>query len=78
MLLPPVATFLRSGYCALHSLGEGGLKEILKYFSWPKGSILDLGDISSARGTEMYLSLWLRIWGATGNGAFNIKIVSLN
>ena len=38
-------------------------------------NILDLGDISTARGTEMYLTLWLRIFGAKNNGAFNIKIV---
>jgi predicted dinucleotide-binding enzyme len=53
------------------------VKEILKSFGWPDGNILDLGDISSARGTEMYLPLWLRIFGATGNGAFNLKIVSM-
>jgi hypothetical protein len=40
-------------------------------------NIFDLGDISSARGTEMYLPFWLRIFGATNNGAFNIKVVSL-
>jgi 8-hydroxy-5-deazaflavin:NADPH oxidoreductase len=53
------------------------VKEILKSFGWLEENILDLGDISAARGTEMYLPLWLRIFGATGNGAFNIKIVSL-
>lgn len=38
--------------------------------------IIDLGDITTARGTEMYLSLWLRILGATQNPLFNIKVVS--
>jgi 8-hydroxy-5-deazaflavin:NADPH oxidoreductase len=38
--------------------------------------VLDLGDITTARGTEMYLSLWLRILGATQNPLFNIKVVS--
>jgi predicted dinucleotide-binding enzyme len=52
------------------------VKEILESFGWPKPNIIDLGDITSARGTEMYLPLWLRIYGATKNGAFNIKIVS--
>ena len=33
-------------------------------------------DIEKARGTEMYLPLWLSIYGATHNGAFNLKIVS--
>jgi 8-hydroxy-5-deazaflavin:NADPH oxidoreductase len=52
------------------------VKDILKSFGWFEKNILDLGDITTARGTEMYLPLWLRIWGATQNGAFNIKIVS--
>lgn len=49
---------------------------ILKEFGWKEKNILDLGDISAARGTEMYLPLWLRIWGATKNGSFNLKLVS--
>ncbi len=52
------------------------VKEILVSFGWLTNTILDLGDITTARGPEMYLPLWLRIWGATQNGAFNIKIVS--
>lgn len=51
-------------------------KDLLISFGWLDNNILDLGDISTARGTEMYLPLWLRIWGATKNGAFNIRIVS--
>lgn len=52
------------------------VKEILKSFGWKETNILDLGDITKARGTEMYLPIWLSIYGATNNGAFNIKIVS--
>lgn len=52
------------------------VKDILKSFGWTDKSILDLGDITKSRGVEMYLPLWLSIYGATGNGAFNIKIVS--
>ncbi|QDG62515.1 NADPH-dependent F420 reductase [Pseudarthrobacter sp. NIBRBAC000502771] len=37
--------------------------------------VLDLGDISTARGTEMLLPVWLRLWGALGTPAFNFKIV---
>jgi len=48
---------------------------ILNAFGWKPETILDLGDITKARGTEMYLPLWLSIYGATSNGAFNIKIV---
>lgn len=52
------------------------VKGILKSFGWSEKNILDLGDITKARGTEMYLPIWLSIYGATNNGAFNIKIVS--
>lgn len=47
--------------------------DILKSFGWIH--ILDLGDITAARGTEMYLPIWLRLWGALGTGMFNVKIM---
>lgn len=50
------------------------VKGILMEFGWKH--ILDLGDITNARGTEMYLPLWLRMWGALGTGMFNVKIVT--
>jgi predicted dinucleotide-binding enzyme len=37
--------------------------------------VIDLGDISTARGTEMLLPVWLRLVGALGTAAFNFKIV---
>lgn len=52
------------------------VKEILKSFGWAEKNILDLGDITKSRGLEMYLPLWLSIYGATKTGAFNINIVS--
>ena len=55
---------------------KASVKEILLSFGWTANNILDLGDIATARGTEMFLPLWLKIMGATNSGAFNIKIVS--
>ena len=53
---------------------KGRAAEILKgWFGWK--NVLDLGDITTARGTEGYLPLWVRIYGALGTGDFNIKIV---
>lgn len=52
------------------------VKSLMNEFGWKENNILDLGGISSARGTEAVLPVWLRIWGATQNGAFNFKIVS--
>jgi len=37
--------------------------------------VIDLGDISTARGTEMILPIWIRLWGALGTPMFNFKIV---
>jgi hypothetical protein len=37
--------------------------------------IIDLGDISTARGTEMMLPIWLRLWNALGTPMFAFKIV---
>jgi len=48
--------------------------DLLESFGWPASRIRDLGGISSARGTEMYLALWLRLWGALGTGYFNIAV----
>ena len=51
------------------------VSELLQSFGWRAERIRDLGGISSARGTEMYLPLWLRLWGALGTGYFNIAVV---
>jgi len=53
------------------------VKGILESFGWISKHILDLGDITKARGLEMYLPLWLSIYGANKTGAFNIKIVGV-
>lgn len=37
--------------------------------------VIDLGDISTCRGTEMFLPLWLRIMGSLGTPMFNVKVV---
>lgn len=49
------------------------VSDFLKSFGWQ--DILDLGDITTARGTEMYLSLWLSLWQAIGTPHFQLKVV---
>jgi len=51
------------------------VRELLQSFGWTAERIIDLGDIAAARGTEMYLALWLRLMGALQTGDFNIKVV---
>jgi predicted dinucleotide-binding enzyme len=48
--------------------------ELLEGFGWPAARIVDLGGIDSARGTEMYVPFWVRLWGALGTGHFNIAV----
>lgn len=50
------------------------VKDILKnWFGWE--SPIDLGDLTTARGTEMMLPIWIRLYGAFGHANFNFKIV---
>ena len=47
--------------------------ELLRSFGHT--DVIDLGGIETARGTEMYLPIWLRLMGALGTAAFNVKVV---
>ncbi len=51
------------------------VRDLLGSFGWGEDRIIDLGDITTSRGTEMYLPLWLRLFGALGTGAFNIQVM---
>jgi len=51
------------------------VKGLLGEFGWPEEAIIDLGGIRAARGTEMYLPLWLSLMGVLGSGDFNIQVV---
>ncbi|MEW5741603.1 MAG: NAD(P)-binding domain-containing protein [Myxococcota bacterium] len=62
--------------CGNDAAAKGQVKDLLKTFGWKDEELLDLGDITCARGTESILPLWLRVFGATKNGAFNFKIVA--
>ena len=46
---------------------------LLQSFGWI--DIFDLGDLTSARGTEMMMPIWLRAFGKLGNVPYNFKIV---
>ncbi|SDL33855.1 NADPH-dependent F420 reductase [Arthrobacter sp. ok362] len=51
---------------------KAAVTELLKGFG--HRDVIDLGDITTARGSEMLLPIWLRLWGALGTGEFNFKI----
>jgi 8-hydroxy-5-deazaflavin:NADPH oxidoreductase len=43
-----------------------------QWFGWR--SVIDLGDITTARGTEMLLPIWVRLYAGLGTPMFNFKI----
>lgn len=49
------------------------IRDFLQPWGW--NDVIDLGDITTARGTEMLLPIWVRTWAATGNGHFSFKVV---
>jgi len=60
--------------CGEDAGAKAAVTELLVEFGWPRESVIDLGGIEAARGTEMYLPLWLRLMGALGSADFNIQI----
>jgi hypothetical protein len=49
-------------------------KTLLGEFGWPESAQLDLGNLIAARGMEMWLPLWLSIYGSLGTGTFNVRV----
>jgi len=53
---------------------KGKVMDFLRSLGWQ--SIIDLGDITSARAAEQLLPLWVRLYSALGNNAiFNIAVM---
>lgn len=48
--------------------------ELLVSFGWPPAGVVDLGDITTARGAEMLLPIWLRLMSVIGHADFNFHI----
>jgi len=49
------------------------VRTLKEEFGWK--NVIDLGDLTAARGTESYLHLWLRLMGALKTADFNVKVV---
>jgi predicted dinucleotide-binding enzyme len=61
--------------CGNEKSAKGEVIQILETFGWLSGDIIDLGDITAARGMEAYLLLWVRMMGALDTPTFNIKVI---
>jgi 8-hydroxy-5-deazaflavin:NADPH oxidoreductase len=63
------------GIASLAALQIAGTENLQGKILIDVANELDLGDITSARGTEMMMPLWLRAFGKLGNVPYNFKIV---
>ena len=45
---------------------------LLRTFGWE--NVIDLGDITTSRGTEMLMPIWMRMFGLFGTPHFNFRI----
>jgi predicted dinucleotide-binding enzyme len=52
---------------------KGRVSDLLRSLGWQ--SIIDLGDITSARAAEQILPLWVRLYGVLGTADFNIAVM---
>lgn len=59
--------------CGNDSAAKTEVENLLQTFGWEK--IIDLGDITAARGTEQILPIWVRLMGKLGTPMFNFSIV---
>jgi len=59
--------------CGNDNAAKGSVTALLKSLGWK--DVIDLGDISKCRGTEMLLPLWLSLMQLFGNSYFGFKIV---
>lgn len=59
--------------CGNDSGAKNRVVEVLRSFGWK--IVIDLGDITAARGTEMLMPIWMRMFGLFGTPHFNFHIV---
>jgi predicted dinucleotide-binding enzyme len=53
---------------------KASVRGLLGEFGWPTAAVIDLGGVRLARGPEMYMPLWISLWGALGTPDFNIAV----
>jgi predicted dinucleotide-binding enzyme len=59
--------------CGNDAEAKAVVSRILRdWFGWK--SVIDLGDITNVRGTEMLMPIWIRLWRVFGHVNFNFKI----
>ncbi len=59
--------------CGNDAGAKARVTELVRSFGWK--DVVDLGDITGARGAEMLLPIWLRLFGVLKTPLFNFKVV---
>lgn len=59
--------------CGNDAGAKATVTELLRSFGWKH--FVDLGDLTAARGTEAYLLLWVRLYGALKTPQLNVRVV---
>jgi 8-hydroxy-5-deazaflavin:NADPH oxidoreductase len=60
--------------CGNDAAAKTEVTRVLKeWFGWK--DVIDLGDITNARGSEMWLPLWVRLYGVLKTPMFGMKVV---
>jgi predicted dinucleotide-binding enzyme len=49
--------------------------ELLETIGWSRERVLDVGGIVASRGLEMYLPLWLSLFGRHGSRLLNVQVL---
>lgn len=62
--------------CGNDAEAKSKVTELLgDWFGGKRENVIDLGEIEAARGTEMYLALWIRLMDTLGTPHFNLRLV---
>lgn len=65
--------------CGNDSAAKGKVTDWLcEWFGWETSNIIDLGAITGARGTKMWMLIWLRLYGRIGHPHFNLHLIISN
>jgi predicted dinucleotide-binding enzyme len=60
--------------CGNDAEAKARVVELLQSFGWPADHVIDLGEITAARGQEAYVALWVQLMGAVGSPTFNVHV----
>lgn len=63
--------------CGNDTGAKNEVRALLTSFGWTDAEMIDLGDITNARGTEQLLPIWVRLYGTLQDAMFNFRVVRM-